>query len=409
MKNNKNVLQISLTTALCFSVDVYAEKQALELHELLTKLNENPSLLMQSAKVDARSAYLTAIESDALPRVTFSGNGDVLSTGNEERLVEATVEYTLYDWGNQKSSVENANASLQAQAAQSKASLMELSEEVVRQYITITSSHQQIDVINSSINTLNNLKEIMARRVEQGVSPSSDLLLVESQIGQLKSAQIQLNGSKRDAQLSLLQLTGFKGNESQNMSCKAELEESSIVRLATDQSAALEAAQESAKSIQAKFGAVDSQKLPAIVIGANVSRDIDDSDNNARAFLSFRYNVDVGNRLDAELSELKADYSAAVYEEKRVADSTVRKAAGLVNQYRVSTNQIPILEDMINVRQEQLKSHTRRFSSGKSSWLDVINAQQDLTEAKLSSVDAHASQCLSLLTLEQMTGRNFRE
>ena len=143
--------------------------------------------------------------------------------------------------------------------------------------------------------------------------------------------------------------------------------------------------------------------------GLSLSRDIDDVDDEARAFLRVRYYYDLGDSLDAELAELKADYSASVFEERRLAQAVVRVTASLVNQYQMNASQLPLLESHAGLRQQQLDSFSRRFSSGKSSLLDLLNAEAELLDAQLARVDAFGSACQAILTLEQIVGRKLRD
>ncbi|MEK9569770.1 MAG: TolC family protein, partial [Paracoccaceae bacterium] len=129
----------------------------------------------------------------------------------------------------------------------------------------------------------------------------------------------------------------------------------------------------------------------------------------ARAFLRIRYNYDLGDILESELAELNADYSASVFEERRLAQAVVRETAGLVNQYQVNASQLPLLESLAALRQQQLDSFSRRFSSGKSSLLDLLDAESELLDARLARLDAFGSACQAILTLEQLVGRKLRD
>jgi adhesin transport system outer membrane protein len=247
----------------------------------------------------------------------------------------------------------------------------------------------------------------MARRVAQKVSPASDLLLAESRIGQLNTLQLQFNGQERDAQLALLQLTDRKATTTNTLQCRSDLNEAYIAKLVVENSPQLAAAKAYSRSLASKFSSLDSKKFPAIIAGASYTQDLNSNNDEARTYLTFRYNVDIGSRLDAEIAELKADYAAALADERNISQSLVRQAAALVNEYRINQSQIPVYKSLISIREEQLESHTRRYASGKSSWLDLMNAQQELSDARLAIIDTEAKACIAMLTLEQLTARNL--
>lgn len=392
-----------------FSLAQGAESNSLELPALLDALEENPRLDARRASVDAKTARLEIVESERLPRLQFSGDGDVLSTSTTQQSLTASLEHTLYDWGSLQAGIDSAKAKRDAEARRVDATALELKLAVVENYIAASSASLRQDAMSLGSVTAGELRDLMQRRVSQKVNPGSDLLIVDSRIAQLKSSQFQFQGAERDAQLSLLQLTGHRAKVDKDLSCPAALDEAALAQLATENSAELASARATSLSIRSEFGAVDAKRLPAIVAGVAVTSDLDAGGSDARGFLSFRYNYDIGNKLDSELAELEAEYAAAQFEERRIAQQVVRETAGLVNQYLVNAQQLPLLQSMVELRADQLASHTRRFASGKSTWLDLMNAESDLVDARLTEIQARASACLAVLSLEQITGRSLSE
>lgn len=392
-----------------FSLALGAESNSLQLPALLDALQENPRLDARRASVDAKAARLEIVESERLPRLQFSGDGDVLSTSTTQQSLTASLEHTLYDWGSLQAGIDSARANRDAEARRAEATALELKLSVVENYVAASSASLRQEAMQAGRATAEELRELMQRRVTQRVNPGSDLLIVDSRIAQLQSSQLQFQGAERDAQLSLLQLTGYRAQVNPTLSCPATLDEAALAQLATENSAELASARATSLSIRSEFGAVDAKRLPAIVAGVAVTSDLDSGGSEARGFLSFRYNYDIGNKLDSELAELEAEYAAAQFEERRIAQQVVRETAGLVNQYLVNAQQLPLLQSMVELRADQLASHTRRFASGKSTWLDLMNAESDLVDARLTEIQARASACLAVLSLEQITGRNLSE
>ena len=386
-----------------------AEENSLVLPALLDALEKNPRLDARRASVDAKVARLEIVESERLPRLQFSGDGDLLSTNTTQQSLTASLEHTLYDWGSLQAGIDSATANRDAEALRAEATALDLKLAVVENFVAASSASLRQGAMQAGRATAEELRDLMQRRVAQRVNPGSDLLIVDSRIAQLESSQLQFQGAERDAQLSLLQLTGYRAKVDRELNCTATLDEAALAQLATDTSPELASARASSRSIRSEFGAVDAKRLPAIVAGVSITRDLDEGDSDARGFLSFRYNYDLGNTLDTELAELEAEYAAAQFEERRIAQQVVRETAGLVNQYWVNAQQLPLLQSMVKLRTDQLASHTRRFASGKSTWLDLMSAESDLVDARLTEIQARASTCLAVLSLEQITGRNLSE
>jgi outer membrane protein TolC len=105
---------------------------------------------------------------------------------------------------------------------------------------------------------------------------------------------------------------------------------------------------------------------------------------------------------------LKAEVAEAKFEEERLIQSIVRESAGLINTHRVEQSRSDILTEMIGIRDDQLASMSRKFNAGQVTLIELMNVQQDLSDARAASVDSDASSCGALLNLEQMTGRGLR-
>lgn len=402
---------VPVTILLTFGSGTFGAEptQSLSLERLLEQVGSNPELGVEQARSSSRQARLDIVESRRLPTLQFTGDGDLISSTSEQRLISATVEQTIIDWGALSSDLESAFESLEAQRQAQLATEVELRRRVVDSYMAAVVAEQQLEATQTAIATTSDIRSIMQRRVDQRVDAASDLLLIDSRISQLEARVFQLRGAQRDAQLNLLQTVGFRADVRESLSCNGDLDEAYLAELAVERSADLAATKARSRSIKAEFGAVDAKRLPAIVAGVTLSRDVDDSDDEARAFLRVRYNYDLGDSLDSELAELNADYSASVYEEQRLAQAIVRESAGLVNQYQVNASQLPVLSSLTELRQQQLDSFSRRFSSGKSSLLDLLNAESELLDARLARADAFGNACQAILTLEQFVGRNLRD
>jgi adhesin transport system outer membrane protein len=52
-----------------------------------------------------------------------------------------------------------------------------------------------------------------------------------------------------------------------------------------------------------------------------------------------------------------------------------------------------------------MASYLRQYTTGRKSWLDVMNAQREQTQARYSAVDVAAGVLLSSLKLDILTGR----
>lgn len=411
MISREVLANIASAVVIAFAPSAFSSvmQQDLPLERLLEQVGLNPELRVEQERTKSRQARLDIVELRELPSLQFSGDGDLANSNDEQRFVTATVEQTIIDWGALSSDLESASESLEAQRHAFAATETKLRRRVVDSYLAAIVSERKLAATQKAIATTSDMRRVMQRRVEQRVDAANNLLLIDSRINQLQSRVFQLNGAKRDAQLSLLQTVGYRADVQEALSCAGNLDEAFLAELAVERSADIAATKARSRSIRAEFGAVDAKRMPAVVAGFSLSRDIDSADDEARVFLRVRYNYDLGDSLDAELAKLNADYSASVFEERRLAQGVVREAAGLVNQYQINASQLPLLGSLAELREQQLGSFSRLFSLGKSSLLDLLNVESELLDARLARVDAFGSACQAILTLEQLVGRKLRD
>ena len=55
-----------------------------------------------------------------------------------------------------------------------------------------------------------------------------------------------------------------------------------------------------------------------------------------------------------------------------------------------------------------MASYLRQYTTGRKSWLDVMNAQREQTQARNAAVDVEVGALLSLIKLDILTGRLTR-
>lgn len=378
------------------------------LSQMLEAVESNPELAVKRARGDAARANQEVLESFKSPKISVTADGDLISSDDEEQVVEASIEQTIHDWGALDADLREADLKIRAEDAELAALARRVRQQVVNAYVAGMRFSNLVAALDLAIGDVSKIEEVMSRRVNQNVSSATDLLLVRARLSQYRSSRIQAEGNLRDSHLQLIQLTGLMPQEDMSLNCNADFDERAMVQLAIDNSADVQAERLRVESIVAKQEGLASRQLPSIVGGVGFTENLDTSAGGSRAFISVRYDYDVGNRYQAELATLKAEVAEAKFEEERLIQSIVRESAGLINTHRVEQSRSDILTEMIGIRDDQLASMSRKFNAGQVTLIELMNVQQDLSDARAASVDSDAASCSAILNLEQMTGRGLR-
>ncbi|MDH4247504.1 MAG: hypothetical protein OEW39_06785, partial [Deltaproteobacteria bacterium] len=90
------------------------------------------------------------------------------------------------------------------------------------------------------------------------------------------------------------------------------------------------------------------------------------------------------------------------------SDLSVRMQA-LVNQLRLSTQEVSTAGRTVKLMEEQLANEIERLNLGQSTSFRVSQAQQDLAQAQVNEILSRVRSEKNYLTLLSMTGRLFEE
>jgi adhesin transport system outer membrane protein len=127
-------------------------------------------------------------------------------------------------------------------------------------------------------------------------------------------------------------------------------------------------------------------------------------DSEFTAYIGIQYQLQDGFSLDSRIASARARV-ASVDESERLAKEQLRQqVAGLVRDYQAAKNQLPPLTELVESNEGLIESYLRQYRAGKKTWLDVINAQREMIQARFLLTDSYASQCASAARLELLTG-----
>ena len=75
-----------------------------------------------------------------------------------------------------------------------------------------------------------------------------------------------------------------------------------------------------------------------------------------------------------------------------------------VSTYQTSVYLADTYRRVVSLKADQKESHLRRFLVGRSSWRDVLGAQQEIVESMAARIDASGAVCLASTALSLLAG-----
>ena len=379
-------------------------------------LEGHPVVDMRRGGVDAAQEDVNAAKWKRFPTVTaensqFIGNQSVVLTNQSGHSATWRVQQPLWTGG--KISAEIDGAGMRKHVAEW--SLVEAEQElltrVAQSFNDFVRLQQRVQIATENLGEHQRLFEQIRRRTDQQVSSEADVALAQARLQQAQTELATLRSLYSNAGSTLEQLVGMPIEQP----VRAETQRLETLPVVT---AVLDAAKGYSPTLkrleqerEVARNEVDSRRA---LLYPNVSLRYEKFTGAATAIPLDRYMVTLEYQPGAGLSSVSAINAAA----KRAEMATSALEAGrrditekTLNQYsetRSFAEQSEPARAYARAASDVMASYLRQYTTGRKSWLDVMNAQREQTQARNAAVDVEVGALLSLIKLDILTGRLTR-
>lgn len=386
---------------------VSALESVTTINEVLARVSQTATAEVAAAATDIAVAELSQSESERFPVVTVDAQDNLAGDSSSyEPDYVLRVEQMLLDWG-------RVDEDVSARASTIEAKRSGETEAVLDAALQSAEAFYGIDVVNRKLRSnaenrrsLEDLRGMMERRVTNRVSPNIDLQEVSNRINLLDIADRRLEADKRRLQLVLIRLAGVLVEETEASECvrSAPLDEGLLVKKALAFSPTLDRLRHQADRYAYDEKALDASQYPSLIAGYRADSKLDGNEFDQRAYLALRYEFRVGGDLESRRAGERARYleQKALY--RKDAERITQTIGAWVSSYRVSVSLAEVYRRVISSKVEQKDSHLRRFLAGRSSWRDVLGAQQEAAESRTAQIDSQGAICLASSSLALLAG-----
>ena len=333
-----------------------------------------------------------------------SVNGADSGYQGDNTVTVLRLQQPLYTGGRLQAGVRKADATImQSQAAQDEVRL-QLALKVLQAYTDWWQASLKTEAYAASEGTLQELHTRVQRRIAQGISADSDLVLA---VVRLQSLAVDLSVARTQQAIALERLAQLLGRPVDAQRLRAQPVLARQDESAADLTTLLALAQAHAPGVQKARAVVTEQEALLAERRSELLPDayvrLEQQYGNyaiAGAAAQSRVFVGLNSRLGAGLSTLsgidaaQAKYAAALAEvdaqsrtlaEQLLADHALAQSA---NQ------RLDSLQASLRAAREICLGYDRQFLAGRKSWLDVMNAARELTQTEVQWADLQASQLL---------------
>ena len=396
-------------------------------------LDANPSITNLTELSNASASRLSQSRAGFLPQVTGTAtytridpvvklpfNGETLQFApNNNYDFHVTAQYLLFDFGKNEATVKVAESQVQTAQDNITVARRDLAFNAAQVYYNILFMRESIRVQDQQIASLQAHRNEMNKRVEAGVSTRFDVTTTDVRITQAQNTKLDLQNQLRNQQVQLARLLHkpaqadipVKGRltyDPQPVNLEAEVTKASNnrpeVKLARDA--------ENTAALQARL--IEKSNMPSLGAGVQaggkngyILPDIDRIRFNTVGVIQLSVPIYDGNKNKKQRVEAEANARAAV---ARTADTQEQIRADVrqaINNMDFSQARHENAQQQVAQATEALSKARDRYRYGVGQNLDVLDAETQLSQARLALVQAEYNYTLGQYQLRRATGEQI--
>jgi adhesin transport system outer membrane protein len=354
-------------------------------------------LNIKARQSDIKAAKRRWLPSASLQALSFTGGNPI--AGTDPFALNFVVDQPIWNGGRIGAQIDRANAALTVSEARAVEVAESVSIQAINSYFEAVLSKRRLGKLEEGRATLQELVETIKRRVDQQVSPNSDLVLAESRLAELEQQITFAQASYYSARETYRQVTGLFGYD--------------FVELPTYEASIMHPPvggliDEASQCNPTTRVAIAEREL------AGVDTDLAKSQLYPQLSAQFSLNEITGSRVGlavtAQLQNGLSQFSVIDASRTRELELEAETdAAGLEGRLRITNDillnysardQVPIGLRSVAAAEEVTASYRRQFIAGRRSWLDVVNAVREQVTADLFLVDSETSAMASAARIQ---------
>jgi adhesin transport system outer membrane protein len=379
------------------------ELSSLDIHALINKaVKTHPSISAAEASVRAAGADIRSAKWQRFP--SLSVEGLFLNQQSNRLQPQVVAEQPLWTAGRLSGTVKRAEIRENVALAAYDEAILAIASSTARAFYEVYRWRERNALLSVSLEQHNRMVATMDRRVAQEVSPLSDLELARTRALQVEQQLFQGNAQERSALNVLRELVGepllVLSGSPPNMQTWPSLDDAMVMDQSLNFSPYLKRLKFDARALDAEARIARASILPQL---------------SSQYSYSDAFGHRVGLVLKAQSDGGLSRFAAADAARRRVEASELQIVAGerqlrdqlfaLLREYESATSRLAGSETASDAAQRITESYLRQFTSGRRTWLDVMNAVREETAAKTDAVEARISGISSLARLLLLSGQ----
>jgi len=370
-------------------------------------LATHPNAEAARAEVAAAQSELGAARWARFPGVSVESFADHRRGGSTSTAV--SIEQPLWSGGRISAAIRQSSGRLEAALASLDEISLDLAQRTVQAYVDVQRQQRRTGVLDASVAEHLKLVDSMRRRVEQEISPASELQLARSRTRQTEIEALQAQAEAEVALLRLRALTGDAGVRAvavfDYQESQLDVSPAELLKAALAYAPAVRRVTAEATVAGAEVSIRRSELLPQL--GARYQHYIgsDRNDLDDQVGLVVRFQADGGlSRISSIQAALQRERAATLAIEAANREQQEAVVAVLTDNAAARRRAVAGREAAL-AAESVTESFLRQFAAGRRTWPEVLNSVRETVSAELARIDAEASATTSHIRLLLLSGQ----
>ena len=401
LNNFKKILALFLlSVSIILQAESPIEAQALSVDQAMQyAIKTHPLILSAEGQYRAAKSELTASRWSRFPTVGASARENSF----DEKQDVTTASMPLWMGGRINADIDLAKSKRDGALSGISEAQQSVMLETIGLFFDYFKSEKKLEIASLNVDEHQRLYEIIERRVEAETSPDVDAMLAQARLQSARSAQIQA-ASIKDISKASLELTVGRVIDAVLVNNNPEpfgISLNEAVATGIKVSPRIARIESEVKGFEANIKSAKSALYPQVSLGYEKRFNDPDSSrvDQEETFVSVQFQPGAGLAVASSISAAKLRKQSArdsLEAEKRELRRQIKTAW---NEYASVSFQLEPSKMLVDATNSVIESYLRQYAVGKKSWLDVLNAQREATQARNTLVDFEVQYLTSIYRL----------
>jgi adhesin transport system outer membrane protein len=401
LNNFKKILALLLLSlSITLQAESASEVQALSVDQAIQHaIKTHPLILSAEGQYRAAKSELTASRWSRFPTVGASARENSF----DQKQDVTTASMPLWMGGRINADIDLAMSNRDGALSGISEAQQSVMLETIGLFFDYFKSEKKLEIASLNVDEHQRLYEIIERRVEAATSPDVDAMLAQARLQSARSAQIQA-ASVKDISKASLELTVGRVIDAVLVNNNPEpfgISLNEAVAMGIKVSPRIARIESEIKGFEANIKSAKSALYPQVSLGYEKRFNDPDSSrvDQEETFVSVQFQPGAGLAVASSISAAKQRKQSArdsLEAEKRELRRQIKTAW---NEYASVSFQLEPSKMLVDATNSVIESYLRQYAVGKKSWLDVLNAQREATQARNTLVDFEVQYLTSIYRL----------